>query len=310
MRASSMNHPAPVNTAAISSFLKGLLDSQLPTSSKSWLWGKLDNIAQDPTAKSLYILFGMSPRFITKDALVLTPADIKQAQTICQGWQMHGWTTLQTARVLSVLSFPYKDPNHFQEIMEQLFVTGEVQELVALYSALPLYPFPESLKLRAAEGIRTNMTVVFDAVALRNPYAHDYLPQDAWNQMILKALFMERPIYEIWGVDERSNASLVKMISDFAHERWAAGRTTSPEMWRPVKTYASKEILEDMRKLLIMDDHLQQVAAVLMGRDINTAESADLLQDFSQVVAQVDQQNWDWDTLGHHYWRLKDLPPN
>ena len=305
-----MNYPTPVDTVAVSRFLEELLFRQLSDDSKTWLLEKLRKIDQEPTARSLYLLFGTAPRFIPKDHLILNAQEIQKAQALCTGWQMEGWTALQTARTLAVLRFPFQDQNHFQEIVEQLFVTGEVQELVALYSALPLFPYPESLTLRAAEGIRTNMTVVFDAVALNNPYPHDHLQEDAWNQMVLKALFMERPIYQIWGIDERSNPSLVKMISDFAHERWAAGRSTSPEMWRSVKTNASSVILDDMRRLLIMKDHLQHIAAVLMGRDIDSTESQAILKEFSAVVAEVDQQSWNWDNLGQHYWRLKNLPSN
>ena len=78
----------------------------------------------------------------------------------------------------------------FVRRLEQLCATADVDELVASYRGLPLYPDGRATALRAAEGVRTNMKVVFEAVAHRNPYPAEQLPEDAWNQMVLKALFV------------------------------------------------------------------------------------------------------------------------
>ena len=67
-------------------------------------------------------------------------------------------------------------------------------ELVAFYRGLPLYPDQPRYALRAAEGMRTNMKGVFEAVAHRNPYPGEQFPEPAWNQMVLKALFVGSPL--------------------------------------------------------------------------------------------------------------------
>ncbi|MDH3710104.1 MAG: EboA domain-containing protein [Cyclobacteriaceae bacterium] len=305
-----MNDQVLVDLTKVCDFLHELLGRQLSKDSKDWLQQKLKESKSAPSTKQLYLFFGTAPRFIPKTPLILTPEDTRRAHELREGWHLEGWTTLQLARILAVLSYPYVDHRDFTKIVEQLFTTAEMLELVALYSALPLYPYPESMLLRAAEGIRTNMTVVFDAVALRNPFPHDFLSEGAWNQMVLKALFMERPLHQVWGIDQRSNAPLAKMISNFAHERWAAGRSTSPEMWRPIKGQHVTLVLEDLRHLFTLDDPLQHTAAVLTCRDLDNPECRDVLSDFQTKVEQVDLANWSWESLGQYYWRLKDIPAN
>lgn len=305
-----MNNSTQADQREICSFLQELLWGQLSGDSQSWMEQKLHQLKSRPSRQSLYLLFATAPRYISKSPVIFSPEDIRHAQELREGWQPQGLSCLQVARILAVLSYPYQDQNDFMQLVEQLFTTAEMLELVALYRALPLYPYPESLKSRAAEGIRTNMTPVFDAVALRNPYPCDFLSQDAWNQMILKALFMERPLFQVWGIDQRSNSSLVKMISDFAHERWAAGRNTSPEMWRPIKGPHAELVLEDLRHLLTTDDPLQHAAAVLACGELNGAVRKSVLEGFEAIVAQVDQAGWNWNALGQHYWRLKDIPAN
>src|SRR5690606_6973098 len=109
---------------------------------------------------------------------------------------------------------------------------------VALYQGLPIFPDPERHVGRAAEGIRSNIKAVIEAVAHGNPYPADHLDEPAWNQMILKAVFVGIPLFPIQDIDRRANLDLARMLSDFAKERWAAGRTVSPELWRCVGRFA------------------------------------------------------------------------
>ena len=236
-----MSADIQVDSKLLSNFLNGLLHRQLEASSSDWFTEKLSQLKSEPKTKDLYLTFSAIPRFIGKQALQLSASDLEQANDLRQGFKPDGWSVAQAARVLTICTFPFENSESYLKILDQLFNAAEVTELVALYSALPLLPYPEKLKNRASEGIRTNMSVVFDAVVLNNPYPADYLEEGPWNQMVLKALFMERPLYQVQGLESRCNPRLTKMISNYAHERWAAGRSTSPEMWRPVGDQAEAE---------------------------------------------------------------------
>ncbi len=153
-----------------------------------------------------------------------------------------------------------------------------MSELGSLYAALPLLPYPETHARRAAEGVRTAMTSVFDAIALDNPYPHDFLPQEAWNQLVLKSVFNARPLYRIYGLDHRRNEPLAHMLLDYAHERWAAGRTLTPEVWRLVGPYLTAGTLPDVQRLLRGDDALQAQAGALALAESGLPEARDMLR--------------------------------
>jgi hypothetical protein len=141
---------------------------------------------------------------------------------IAPGFTVNGWTIDRLVRVHIILQADKGDKEVYFRAIENLFLAAEMGELVALYSALPVLPYPEMWVKRCSEGIRSNIGDVLAAIMYSNPYPAKYLDQSAWNQLILKAFFTDKDINKITGVDERANKDLAYIISDYAHERWAA----------------------------------------------------------------------------------------
>ena len=52
--------------------------------------------------------------------------------------------------------------------------------------------------------------------------------------MVLKALFIGRPLHLIQGLDLRANRDLAKMLINYAHERQSANRPVPAELWQLV----------------------------------------------------------------------------
>ena len=151
-----------------------------------------------------------------------------------------------------ILSFPQDDADRYVSTLNKIFAAADMQEAIALYQSLPLLPYPERFKLRAAEGVRTNMTAVFNAIAINNPYPAQYLDDLAWNQMILKALFVGTPLHPIYGLKSRNNPQLAQMLVDYDRVRLAAQRTVSPELWDLVAPFDQQAIADLQPKFSLL----------------------------------------------------------
>lgn len=163
-------------------FLVRVLLPQLPERGQAWLRTQLEKLLSE---KALYLAFSLVPRFTGKQPLAFTAAQLEEAQQLRPGFDPGNWTSDQAARaLLLLLHAPHEQAAGYTALLDNLFATADVNELAALYASLPLLPYPETHVKRAAEGVRTSITSIFDAIALRNPYPRDYLPEPAWNQLV------------------------------------------------------------------------------------------------------------------------------
>ena len=213
------------------------LERAVPQDKLNWLTNKTVELAENPSDFLLFTSFSSVPRYIGKAKLELSKRDLAVANEICPGWVPSNWTIDQVGRTLLLLALSTKDSDRYYSWVEKLSWAADVNEQIALYQSLALLSFPERFKLRAAEGVRSNMTSVFNAIALNNPYPARYLDESAWNQMVLKALFVESPLKSIYGLEKRNNPQLAQMLLDYANERLAAGRGVSSELWELAQVF-------------------------------------------------------------------------
>ena len=192
-------------------------------------------------AKAFYLGFGTVARRVGKADLSLSADDLAAADRARPGWDPRGWSLDQAGRARLVLALPADDAKRFVGLLDDLFAAADLAELVALYQALPLLPHPEAHRWRAGEGVRSSMTSVLRAVAHHNPYPGEQLDDGAFNQMVLKCVFVGLPLDPIMGLDKRANAGLAKMLVDYSFERRAAKRPVTPELWRPVGPFATDD---------------------------------------------------------------------
>ncbi|MBK8501065.1 MAG: EboA domain-containing protein [Saprospiraceae bacterium] len=210
-------------------------------------------------SKTFFINFGLIGRKIPRKGVSLDPDLEARLQHINPGFDPTKWTLDDLSRLSLMLSLSSKVSKEF---IGTLLAAADMREQVIVFRSIPYLPNAGDFVLLAIDGIRTNMVDVFDAIALDNTYAFDYFPDDAWNQMVLKAIFMERPIYRILGVDERRSHKLASILFDFVHERWSAGRLVTPELWRLVRGHLNPAIFADLRKVALGDNELAAQTAI------------------------------------------------
>jgi hypothetical protein len=265
----------------------------------AWLEQKQTQIASGAAERVFFTAFSAVPRYLGKQSLQLTSQDLEAAQEIVPGWYPSNWSVDQAGRALLLLALPQNDAegDEATSTLDKVFSSADMGELVALYQSLPLLPHPELHRQRAAEGIRSNMSNVFQSIALQNPYPANYLDNAAWNQMVLKAVFVGSPLHLIWGLDRRANPELAKMLSNYAHERWAAKRSVTPELWRSVGKFADISIIADLEKVLASDDIAEQEAAALACAESSLPEAQALLSRYPDLQSSIQQGNLTWSSF-------------
>jgi hypothetical protein len=238
------------------------LQAQLPPDAQSWLADQRARLEAGAGAREFNLAVSLVPRRLGKADLVLDAAALAAAEAARPGWDPRGWSLDQAGRLVLLLAGGGQG-QEFADRLRQLFATADIAEMIAFYRGLPLYPDPERHEARAREGVRSGMKPIFEAVAHRNPYPAERFDENAWNQMVLKALFIDSTLAPIQGLDRRANPVLMRMLCDYAHERWAAGRPVSPELWRCVGPFADGAMLEDLARALHGGDVAGREAAAL-----------------------------------------------
>ncbi|GAB3227240.1 EboA domain-containing protein [Algoriphagus aestuariicola] len=281
-------------------FLLDILGRSASQKSLDWLRIQVEKIGLDKAPSKFFLAFSQASRYFKKETLTLNEADKKKATTLVGGFEPAFWNELQAARTVLMLSYP-QEKKQWLAVINQLFETGDMYEQQSLYAALPLMPYPEEMLPRAIDGCRTNMTLIFDAIALNNPFPPKYFPEANWNQLVLKSIFMQRPLYRIQQLDERRNAALADIASDFAHERWAAGRSVMPELWRLVVPYLNERFFADLKKVLKSEDQMEVEAGLLALYQCNSEEAKQLLQSRSEEVMAIEYGEITWEKIGADY---------
>lgn len=233
---------------------------QLPRDDAAWFTAQRDRLRAGVPERDFNLAFSLAPRRLGKADLALGPEDLAAAHRARPGWDPRGWSVDQAGRLVLLLAQGGGGPA-FDARLRGLLATADLAESITLLRGLPLYPDPKLHLAQAREGARTAMRPVFEAVAHANPYPAEVFDEVGWNQLVLKALFIETTLAPIQGLDRRANPTLARMLCDYAHERWAANRPVSPELWRCVGPWADDAARDDLARVLRTGDAAERQAA-------------------------------------------------
>jgi hypothetical protein len=135
------------------------------------------------------------------------------------------WTLVDIVRAaLLARALDVAPPSGQPQVVVTLFDGGEIGEQESLLRTLSLLPDAGRFASAGLNACRTNATRVFAALACENPFPASHLPDAGFNQMVLKALFMELSLRRIEGLRGRITPELKRMVESYGSERRAAGR--------------------------------------------------------------------------------------
>jgi hypothetical protein len=278
-----------------SSELKSILDENLDAETKVWIHEKLNTIIDTASAKDLYMAYSLLANRI-KSGKKLDYNSIEN-EKLSDYLRVQEADTLQMARIYLLSKVLEENHSHFQPKAANLIQVADTGELETFLKFLILLPNPENYRQAAVEALRTNIATVFDAISADNPYPAKYFNDRQWNQMYLKAAFMQQDLSRILNVDQRANADLARIISDYAHERWAASREVDPMFWRPVGGFLTDGLLKDMERLLQSDDSVENRAGALCCFRSDNPEASELLKKYPDLREGVVSEKITWSNL-------------
>ncbi len=281
----------------LKTFLKSVIRNNVTPEAWNWLENEALSIQNNKDISRFNIAFVAMPRKTGKGVVLLSEADEIELQSIRSGMRITGWSIERVSRVWLLLHLDPGDKEKYEGVIENLFLNAEMSEQVALYSALPLLAYQESWRKRCAEGIRSNIGGVLESIICNNPYPAEQLDEAAWNQMVLRAIFTEKPVLKISGLHKRMNQNLANSLSDYAHERWAAHRTLNPLLWICVSPFINESIFPDIQRVFFSENSLEQEAAGLACYESRYEPAKQLLEKKKELKSGIEKGEISWPSV-------------
>lgn len=274
--------------------LSEIIENKFSQENKNWFKEKVALISATKSTKDLYLTYSLlASKIKNKEALELLESNSEVVNYL----KTKRASLLEIARIYLLVAVLEFDSGFFESKVANVIQVADSGELETFLKFLVFLPNAENYKNVAVDALRTNIVSVFDAIALNNPYPELYFTNKEWNQMYLKAAFLERNLNEIQAVDVKANKDLARIISDYAHERWAAGRNIDPYFWRPVTEFLDENLLNDIKSLLNNENPLVNKAAALCCFYSGTIAAKKLLGNYPALIKLIENKELSWETL-------------
>jgi hypothetical protein len=287
----AMSEPYHYDRTQISALLYAIIESNSSSQVQDWLQQQKHKLEETGAIQRFNLTFTAIPRFTAKNVIEAPTAEL------IPGFFIQGYTLDRLARTWWLLELPVSNKDVYVQAIEGLFSAADMNELVALYGALPLLAWPEEWRMRTAEGIRSNIGPVQEAIMLRNPYPAAQLEESAWNQLVMKAIFTDKQVHLISGLDERANLQLATVLHDYAHERWAAGRVVNPMLWRLVGPFINEVFFPDIVRVWNSENNAEKEAAALACSVSDYASAKKLLSTSTVLKEEIAGGRLTWETV-------------
>jgi muconolactone delta-isomerase len=281
----------------LSALLSAIIKQNIDINIYSWLEEKAGLIKSEDNAAQLNLLFTAISRKSGKKIINLNDDQRKQIGSAFPGFYIDDWPLPKLCRVWILMQVNAAKEDIYCNKIESLFKNAEMNELAALYAALPVFAYPKKWVNRCIEGIRSNIGIVLEAIMYNNPYPSKFLDQRAWNQLVLKAFFTDKDVNSIIGLDDRANLQLALTLIDYAHERWAAKRPVNTQLWRLVGKFINETNFSDIQNLFTSGNVNERKAAALACSQSEYGLAQILLDTAPELKDAIKENKLNWMNL-------------
>jgi hypothetical protein len=198
---------------------------------REWLAGALATARAPFDRAGFATAFALAARRAGRTEPQPTAAEAAQLHAAGVTWPVASWGFDGLSRAALLLhAVGTLQPGEVEVLVEECFLGGDTRERQAVLRTLALLPDPGRFVPLAVDACRTSIQPVFEAIACENPYPARHFPESSFNQMVLKAVFIEIAVGRILGLEARITPELRRMAADYASERRAAGRSVPADV--------------------------------------------------------------------------------
>ncbi len=213
--------------------LLALVHAHAGPEGREWLAGALATTRAPLDRAGFATAFALAARRAGRTEPRPTASEVARLQATGVTWPVALWGLDGLSRAgLLLHAAAAIPPGELEALVEECFLGGDTRERQAVLRTLALLPDPGRFVPLAVDACRTSVQPVFEAIACENPYPARHFPEASFNQMVLKAVFIEVAVGRILGLEARITPELRRMAADYASERRAAGRTVPADVDR------------------------------------------------------------------------------
>jgi hypothetical protein len=227
--------------------LHAALDVTASASGLVWLKQALETVvASERIEEDLGLYSAMAKR-------KLGTARLQHAQVIDTTFSpldIQRWSAAEAGRLVLLIGAVKHHPDMTESLIRTYYRMGDESERIALVRGLIFFAPGVYLTELALDAGRTNSLNILAALILDNPYPASFFSTQAFNQMVLKGLFLGLAIERVVGIEQRANTDLSRMCENYVVEREVAGRTVPEDIWLAIAPFASEQGRGQMIKYL------------------------------------------------------------
>lgn len=161
----------------------------------------------------------------------ITGEDKEKLKNVMTNIEFNYWSLADFVRAAIVERIKFLSENEYLEAIEKVDRIADTSEQCSILKILAIAQYQEKLVHIARSCVRTNIPDVLAALCCGNPYPYEHFTTQEFNNMVLKAVFMNISIAKIHGLSQKTNAELSGMANQYIDEREAANRDFPCELW-------------------------------------------------------------------------------